>query len=682
MGSPLVDAPPGLGPAVRMLRAVTALGAAISAQTETTAILTSLVTIGGEALGVDRALIYQVKQSAASVIGLVEWLNPKSPGLTPTVATYPLEYFEPVRARLAARPGAFVSHAPTPDPLLVGTGAASLLHGDMKIQSLLWWPFHGGPDGFMVLVLNQVTHRREWTDADLGFVEALGELVTLTLEKTERLTALHAAEQRATEASVRYRRLYDNTPSMFFTLDRGGVVRSTNRFACRSLGFSEDELIGAPVELVLHPDDVEAFRRQLSRCLERPSELATQEYRKRRKDGTEVWVRESMQAYRADDGDEVLVVCDDVTAEKRSTEALIRAQSLESIGLLAAQVAHDFNNVLMAVLAHADLARMRLPHDSPARHHIEAITAAGHVARDLAKRVLAFSGRASIQRVHIDLDARVREVVGLISPSLPSHVPVILALESRGATLVADPAQLDQVIVNLVVNAAEAVVASAHAEGAVTVRTAASDDGASVVLEVSDTGKGMSHEIREKIFDPLFTTKAGGHGLGLAAVSGVVRAHRGTIEVESTEDVGTVFRVKLPRTLYTGRPDSGVSAPISRHLHILVVDEDRMVRSVVAAALDSLGHEAILCGSFAQALETARARADVDCVVLDPAESGASASELARAIRAIHPGMPIIIMSGSPDAKTLGPTDVVDVVSLAKPFVVSELESAVARAAG
>ena len=214
----------------------------------------------------------------------------------------------------------------------VGTGAASLLHGDMKIQSLLWWPFHGGPDGFMVLVLNQVTHRRDWTDADLGFVEALGELVTLTLEKTERLTALHAAEQRATEASVRYRRLYDNTPSMFFTLDRGGVVRSTNRFACRSLGFSEDELIGAPVELVLHPDDVEAFRRQLSRCLERPSELATQEYRKRRKDGTEVWVRESMQAYRADDGDEVLVVCDDVTAEKRSTEALIRAQSLESIG--------------------------------------------------------------------------------------------------------------------------------------------------------------------------------------------------------------------------------------------------------------------------------------------------------------------------------------------------------------
>lgn len=675
------------------LHALSALARRITDVTDPSAVLMAMVSIAGEALGVDRALIYRVDESAGAVVGLTEWLNPDLPELTATLATYPIEPFAPIAQAMKLDPSPFESHAASPDMRLVATGAAAMLHGDMSIRSLFWHPFGFGSDGFMVLVFNQVRSERAWCTLDRGFVDAVAAQVTLALHEMQIIEAKKTAEAAHQASSARFRSLYDAAPSMFFTLDKNGTVLSANRFAADSLGAPIGELVGTDVADFVHPEDRARVAEELATCFAHPGELGRLEFRKLRRDGSVIWVKETVRAQTSVEGaEEMLVVCDDVTDAKLAMEALLRSQNLDSLGLLSAQIAHDFNNLLVGVLTNAEIALTQIGADSPARDRVAQIAKAGHVARELVRQVLAFSGKPTGQKIVVDVDPIVRDVVSLLKTSIPEEVSVELSL--GGGSILADPTQMKQLVMNLVVNAVEAI----SGPGRVMIRTSREapqsarggrqvEEGQLVwTLEVEDTGQGIPAAALGKIFDPLFTTKQSGRGLGLAAVAGIVRAHSGEIVVDHAGGAGTKFCVSLPSVAeaVTPVPLAARRAPVMARLSVLVLDDDPLVRKIVGSALEVLGHEPIVAQASEEALAYARDPVrPLSCTLLDLTMPSASGIEIAHQLRAHRPGLPVIIMSGFGESKVASRLKGVGSTGfLAKPFTIDELERALCSVMG
>jgi signal transduction histidine kinase len=257
-----------------------------------------------------------------------------------------------------------------------------------------------------------------------------------------------------------------------------------------------------------------------------------------------------------------------VTDRKLAEDRLRQSQKLESIGLLAGGIAHDFNNLLVGMLGGASFTLDMLPPDHPARPVLEVAVKSSQRAADLTRQLLAYAGKAQFYLERVHLTRLVRQITGLIETSLPKNAQLRMALEDDLPPVEADPAQLQQLVMNLVINAAEAI--GQENSGVVVIGTGVrelSEDlvqtqyadagivaGRYVSLEVSDTGCGMDAATQARIFDPFFTTKFTGRGLGLAAVSGIVRGHHGAIRVASAPGRGTAVRVLLPAARGAGTP--------------------------------------------------------------------------------------------------------------------------------
>jgi len=399
----------------------------------------------------------------------------------------------------------------------------------------------------------------------------------------------------------------------------------------------------------------------------------------------------------------VVVVFRDVTGEveaeveRHRIERRIRdAQKLESLGMLAGGVAHDFNNLLVAILGNASLALMDLPPESPARDSLEQIEIASRRAADLARQMLAYSGRGRFDVQAVDLNAVVDEVAQLLRTTIPKGVSLELDLTPGLPALEADATQLRQVVMNLVVNAGEAI---AEAPGRIVVRTRAVeadavyladtvlDDelptGTYVGLEVTDTGHGMDEATRLKIFDPFFSTKFTGRGLGLAAALGIVRGHHGAVQVYSEPGGGSRFLVLLPAS---GEPPAEAEDTPRVEWRatgtVLVVDDEPGVRAVTAAMLRRAGLEVIVASDGVEGVAAYRDRADViDVVLLDltmPRMGGAEAFER---IRAIRPEARVILTSGYSEEEA-GSRFVGRGLAgfLQKPFTTDDLAGAVSSA--
>ena len=339
-----------------------------------------------------------------------------------------------------------------------------------------------------------------------------------------------------------------------------------------------------------------------------------------------------------------------LAALHESERAMQEAQRLESLGVLAGGIAHDFNNILTSVLGHAELASLDAEPESSIHDAVQRIIAGANHAVDLTRQMLAYAGKGLFVLRQVSLSALVHEIAELLHISVGRNATIRYHLAEPLPHIEADVAQVRQVIMNLLTNAAEAIGPEG---GTITVTTSAAvlpDHGPVpyVLLEVKDTGCGMTPDVQRRIFEPFYTTKFTGRGLGLAAVQGIVRSHHGHMNVCSAVGEGTSVRVWFPANKLCIAPPALLPAPIERSSGVvLIIDDEAPVRGVLASLVERLGLTSVLAPDGAAGLAALEdGIADLHAVLVDLTMPGMSGVDVARTIRSHCPATPVILMTG------------------------------------
>ena len=378
-------------------------------------------------------------------------------------------------------------------------------------------------------------------------------------------------------------------------------------------------------------------------------------------------------------------------------EALRRAQKLESLGLLAGGIAHDFNNLLAAILGNLDLLQLQTPDGAPGRAYLGNMEKAVNRAAALTGQMLAYSGRGHFAIQNLDLNQTVGELASLLHVCISKRATLGLELCPGLPPIFGDLAQLQQVVMNLVTNASEAL---GDADGEIRIATrvqeldpaaaerisrlAPSQPGPHVLLEVSDTGHGMAPEVLARIFDPFFTTKGSGRGLGLSAMFGILRGHGAGIEISSSPQAGSTFRLYFPVSRQAAVP----AAPLpeahagSFSGRVLVVDDEPTLLETAQGMLESLGLRVVTAADGIQAMEVmAGPGADINLVLLDLTMPRMDGRQTLRALRQLNPSLPVILTSGyDPRQSPAEARDLDGRAFLRKPYSLDQLRQALSAA--
>ncbi|HEV2198881.1 MAG TPA: PAS domain S-box protein [Bryobacteraceae bacterium] len=454
-------------------------------------------------------------------------------------------------------------------------------------------------------------------------------------------------------------------PNAMVMADDHGKIVLVNSQTEALFGYAREELLGRRVDILVPPkyrDRHPAYRAEfMSDPLARAMGAGRDLYGLR-KDGSEFPVEIGLNPIRTAQGTWVLSAIVDITERKHIDEQLRETQKLESLGLLAGGVAHDFNNLLVGIMGNTSLALETLPAASPDRLLLQEVLQASERLSGLTRQLLAYAGKGRFVVVKIDLSELVREISGLIRTSIPKLVQLRLELNPHLPVIEADPSQIQQLIMNLVINGAEAIGEENAGTVLVTTELQMLDShyisqnlagdpiapGEYVAVEVHDTGLGMTEEVKARIFDPFFTTKFMGRGLGLAAVLGIVRSHQGTIRVYSELGKGSTFKVLLPAA------DGRVTRPEPEGAHdlrgvgtILVVDDEEIVRRLAKSALERYGYTVIVAEDGKTGVEAlSHRKSDISLVLLDMTMPVMSGEEAFRQIRMIAPEVRVVLSSG------------------------------------
>jgi signal transduction histidine kinase/CheY-like chemotaxis protein len=358
-------------------------------------------------------------------------------------------------------------------------------------------------------------------------------------------------------------------------------------------------------------------------------------------------------------------VRDYLEERRNSDEKLLQTQKLESLGILAGGVAHDFNNLLTGILGNASLAVDMLPPSSPAQRMLNDVVRASERAAHLTKQLLAYAGKGRFVLQAVDLSDTVRDISHLIKSSIPKNAQLRLDLADKLPCIEADASQIQQLVMNLVINAAEAIPEERLGNVLVTTRTQHVDEhyleqtlgaaeigtGEYVALEVSDTGIGMTPETLKRIFDPFYTTKFAGRGLGLAATQGIVRGHKGAMRVYTTPGQGSTFKILFPAMAVEQEPTKStpavVAQPGTRSGTVLVIDDEEAVRRTAKASLERRGYDIILAENGTEGLQIFQALSSkISLVLLDLTMPGPGGEEVLRQIRTIKAETKVVLSSG------------------------------------
>jgi two-component system CheB/CheR fusion protein len=514
------------------------------------------------------------------------------------------------------------------------------------------------------------------------------------------LVAFEDITERKRAAEARYRRLFEAAKDGILIADRDtGEVTDANPHLEALLGYRREELVGGrwwetgPLRDL--PDVKSRLERMSAHEVARFPDLLVKS-----KGNRPVHVELVANEYTEGDRSVIQLNIRDITDRIGFERHLQHTQKLESLGLLAGGIAHDFNNLLTGILGNATLGLAELPDSAPVRRYFREIASASERAADLTRQLLAYAGKGRFVLERIDLSQLVREIEPLIHTSIPKMVDIQLELGAGLPAIEADPGQIQQLVMNLIINGAEAI--GEGGAGAVAIRTENRDldaeelrrefpndqlsPGSYVAMEVRDTGSGMDEATRSKIFDPFFTTKFQGRGLGLAAVSGIVRAQKGAIRVYSTPGRGSSFQVLFPAVatkLVDHRPDIA-PAETPAGGTILFIDDEEALRRLARSALERNGWRVLLAQDGAEGVRLFEEhRASVTAVILDMTMAVMGGEKALDRMKAIRPGVPVIVSTGYGELEAARHFAGKDMAGLLeKPYTVSQLLETIAVALG
>jgi two-component system cell cycle sensor histidine kinase/response regulator CckA len=484
---------------------------------------------------------------------------------------------------------------------------------------------------------------------------------SVILETTERVKEMRRHEQEATERSDQaFRELFTAVPDAIVVAGAEGLIVMANQEAERLFGYAAGALLGEPLETLL-PE-----ARGVAGESAHPPDVLNVLHFARRRDGSEFPVRVTPAPVTLREQAATLVTVRDISEWRALEASLLRAQErsrqtqkMEAIGRLASGVAHDFNNLLSIILGSATLALDDLPAEAPQRGDVEQIILAAERATALTKQLLTFSRQQVQQTKVLDLALTLTVIAPMIRRLLGEDVELVLESSTNHGLVRADPGQIEQVIMNLAVNARDAMPVGGvltFSIAGVDVDPTGASPGPFVRLSVADTGEGMDRERQARIFEPFFTTKAAGQGtgLGLATVHGIVQQSGGSIAVSSELGQGTTFTIHLPRVEQGPDIAPAPAAPASVSLRqtgmLLLVEDEAPLRALAAKVLRGVGYEVLVAGGAIEALELAAAHAGViDLLVTDIVMPGQNGRLLADALGGARPGLKVLFMSGHTD---------------------------------
>jgi PAS domain S-box-containing protein len=494
---------------------------------------------------------------------------------------------------------------------------------------------------------------------------------TSALERAEH--DLRERELALARANELLQLVLDTIPVRVFWKDLDLRYLGCNRLFARDSGLAgPDDLLGLDDFAMGWREQAEAYRADDRAVIESGEARVNYEEPQTTPDGEQLWLRTSKLPLRDVDGKiiGVLGTYEDITEEKRSAEReqqlqteVQHTQKLESLGVLAGGIAHDFNNILTGILGQADLVLVDLSPVSPVCARVEAIQSAATSAGDLCRQMLAYSGKGRFVVAPLDLSAIVLEMRDMLEAAVSKKTTLRFDLASELPSVSADASQLQQIILNLVLNASEAADDSIGVVGVHTgtiecdaeyIKTTFMDHdlspGMYVTLEVTDTGCGMDRATMERMFEPFFTSKFTGRGLGLSAVLGIVRGHRGAIKTYSEPGRGTTMKVLLPASSLPSRSLSK-SDDTARSWRgagtVLIVDDEPVVREVAQGMLERAGLKVLTAEDGREALVVFENHVDeIDCVILDLTMPHLDGEETFRELRRIRPDVAVILASG------------------------------------
>ena len=539
-----------------------------------------------------------------------------------------------------------------------------------------------------------------WTEITASFLrDEDGKPIGL-LGVTRDISSRKRIEEALRESEEKYRALVENINEVIYTVDKNGMMTYINPAVKSILGYSPSEIIGKSFTEFIYEEDLPYMKKRFQEILCGNTEPT--EYRLLNKDGEISWIRAfSEPAFIGNSIAGLKGVIIDITENKKAEEEkkrleaqLLRSQKMQAIGTLAGGIAHEFNNILWLIIGNTELALADIPKGSPAYYSLERVEKACSRAKDIVRQILGFSRQTEQKRVPVKISSIVKESLELLRPSIPTTIEIRRDISTESDTVLADPTQINQVVMNLYTNAAHAMRENG---GILEVRlehialdkggTAQHQDlcpGKYIRLTVQDSGHGIEPEFIERIFDPFFTTKEVGEGtgMGLSVVHGIVKGHEGVTSVKSRPGKGATFQVFLPSIDSEVKPQIEAFEEVTaENERILFVDDETELVDMVKHLLERRGYQVESKTSSVEALEVFRARPDeFDLVITDMTMPHMTGEKFARELMAIRPDIPIILCTGYNEmiseekAKKLGIREFV-----MKPIVMREMAKTIRK---
>jgi len=485
------------------------------------------------------------------------------------------------------------------------------------------------------------------------------------------LTERKRAEVELRQSEERYRDLVENAHDIIYEHDLEGYYTAANKAAQHITGYSLPETLELNMTQTVVPEYLEKAQLMFQRKLA-GEEITAYELEIIAKNGSRIPVEVNTRLV-FHDGVPVGVqgIARDITERKRlegalreSEEQLRQSQKLEAIGQLAGGVAHDFNNLLTAINGYSALALRRLGDDHPVSSYLEEIRKAGDRAANLTRQLLAFGRKQLLQPLAINLNDIVGDMINLLKRLIGEDIQLVTRPDAKLKLIKADPGQLEQVLLNLVVNARDAMpsggtvtieTANTTLDGAYAGRHVGVTPGEYVILAISDTGTGMDHATQSRIFEPFFTTKETGKGtgLGLSTVYGIIKQSGGNVWVYSESGKGTTFKVYLPQVedQVAPREDSKADATIKRGCEtVLLVEDEELVRKLAGDLLEESGYVVLSASGGEEAISFGKNHTNrIDLLITDVVMPRISGKQVAEQLAKIHPETKVLFMSGYTD---------------------------------